>query len=92
MRNVPKIIDEPLKVFIFDKEDGIVGAGIIGLLIFFVNNLLLLLIITLLGMVAVNRYKNNKPKGIIFQTLYKNLNITFGMPIKYLGNKAVLVK
>lgn len=86
-RTVPKSLDQPLKLLIFDKEDGIVALFFIFLLSVFFDNMLIVLFISVSAMLVVNRLKANKPKGYIIHIFYKYVN--FSLP-KYVGRKRKL--
>ncbi len=83
-RVVPKSLDQPLKLFIFDKEDGIVVLFFIFVLSVFLDNMLVVLFLSVSAMMVVNRLKANKPKGYIIHIFYKYIN--FSLP-KYIGKK-----
>jgi len=85
-RDVPALLDQPIKIFIFDKEDGIVALTFIFVLTVFMDNLLMILIISFAAMMVVNRLKANKPRGYIIHLFYRYYNFVNTLP-KYVGRR-----
>jgi len=84
-RYLPSLLDEPIKLLFFDKEDGIVFMSSIVIFMVFLDNLLTILLISTGFMVIVNRLKAGKPKGYIIQIFYRFYNFT--LPIQYKGKR-----
>lgn len=85
-RVIPKSLDQPIRILVFDKEDGIVALFFIFLLSAFMDNMLVVLMVALTAMIIVNRLKANKPKGYIIHMFYKYVNLSFSLP-KYIGKR-----
>lgn len=85
---LPSILDEPIKVFMFDFEDGIVFLSVLFFFEVFLNNGLLGLIVGIFIAISMSKWKEGKPRGVVIRFLYRFSPITF--PFKYVGKERII--
>ncbi len=82
---LPSILDEPIKVFMFDFEDGMAFMATLFFFEVFLNNGLIGFTIGIFVAIGLSKWKEGKPRGVIIRFIYRFTPITF--PFKYVGKE-----